>query len=88
MSRQYFNRYEFFENDGDFKIVPGIEIKITSSDKYVQFKRGKNRLDKISQEYYGTPVFGWLILRIPFPLVNTLQEYKRSVELYNLYYGE
>jgi len=107
MSRQYFNRYEFFENDGDFKIVQGIEIKITSSDKYVQFKRGKNRLDKISQEYYGTPVFGWLILqanptagsiefeipnnfllRIPFPLVNTLQEYKRSVELYNLYYGE
>ena len=63
MSRQYFNRYEFFENDGDFKIVPGIEIKITSSDKYVQFKRGKNRLDKISQEYYGTPVFGWLIYK-------------------------
>ncbi len=107
MSRQYFNRYEFFENDGDFKIVPGIEIKITSSDKYVQFKRGKDRLDKFSQEYYGTPVFGWLILqanptagsiefeipdnfllRIPFPLVNTLQEYKRNVELYNLYYGE
>jgi hypothetical protein len=28
------------------------------------------------------------LLRIPFPLVNTLQEYKRSVELYNLYYGE
>ena len=107
MSREYFNRYEFFENDGDFKIVPGIEIRITSADKYVQFKRGKDRLDKISQEYYGTPVFGWLILqanttsgsiefeipnnfllRIPFPLTNTLQEYKRSVELYNLYYGE
>ena len=107
MSREYFNRYEFFENDGDFKIVPCIEIRITSADKYVQFKRCKDRLDKISQEYYGTPVFGWLILqanptsgsiefeipnnfllRIPFPLTNTLQEYKRSVELYNLYYGE
>jgi len=107
MSRKYFNRYEFFENDGDFNIVPGIEIGITASDKYVQFKRGKDRLDKISMEYYGSPVFGWLILqanpsagsiefeipnnfllRIPFPLVNTLQQYKRNVELYNLYYGE
>jgi hypothetical protein len=64
-------------------------------------------LDKISQDYYSTPVFGWLILqanpllgsvefeipdnstlRIPFPLVSTLQDYKRNVELYSLYYGE
>jgi hypothetical protein len=27
-------------------------------------------------------------LRVPFPLVNTLQDYKRSVELYTLYYGK
>ena len=107
MSRKYFNRYEFFEEEGDFKIVPGIEIPIRSTDKYVQYKKGKDRFDKISQEYYNTPVFGWLILqanplagsiefevpnnftlRIPFPLVSDLQEYKKSVELYNLYYGE
>ncbi len=105
--REYFNRYEFFEDNGDFKIVPGIEIPIRSTDKYVQYKKGKDRLDKLSQEYYNTPVFGWLILqanptagsiefeipnnytlRIPFPLINTLQEYKRAIELYNLYYGE
>jgi hypothetical protein len=107
MSREYFDRYQFFINDGNFRIVPGIDIPIKGTDKYIQFKRGKDRLDKMSQEYYGTPTFGWLILtanptigsvefeipdnsfiRIPYPLISSLQDYKRSVELYNLYYGE
>jgi len=93
--------------DGDFRIVPGIEIPIKASDKYFFYKRGKDRLDKLSQEYYGSPVYGWLILmanplvgslefdipnnsllRVPFPLTTSLQDYKRGVELYNLYYGE
>jgi hypothetical protein len=107
MSRDYFDRYQYFESDGSFKIVPGIEIPIKGSDKYIQYKKGKDRLDKISQEYYNTPLFGWLILqanplagsiefeipdnfflRIPFPLLTTLQDYKSGVELYKLYYGE
>lgn len=107
MAREYFDRYQFFVEDGDFRIVPGIEIPIKTTDKYVLYKRGKNRLDKISQEYYGTPLFSWLILmanpklgsvefeipdnaiiRIPFPLINSLQDYKKGVELYRLYYGE
>jgi len=107
MSRNYFNRYDFFIQDGNYRIVPGIEIPIKGTDKYIQYKKNKDRLDKISQDYYGTPVFGWLILqanplagsiefeipdnfmlRIPFPLITTLQDYKRNVELYNLYYGE
>jgi hypothetical protein len=107
MSRTYFDRYQFFEQDGDFKIVPGIEIPIKSTDKYHQYKKTKDRLDKISQEFYNTPTFGWLImtanplsgtnefeipdnfiLRIPYPLVSTLQDYKTSIELYNLYYGQ
>jgi len=73
----------------------------------MQYKRGKHRLDKVSQEYYGTPLFSWLIMmanptlgslefeipdnsmvRIPFPLINSLQDYKKNVELYRLYYGE
>jgi hypothetical protein len=107
MSRQYYNRYELFINEDSFNIVPGIEIPIKTTDKYLFFKRGKDRLDKISQQYYNTPVFGWLILqanpqagglefeipdnyvlRVPFPLVVSLQDYKRNVELYKLYYGE
>ena len=107
MSRQYYNRYQNFVNDGGFRIVPGIEIPIKSSDKYIQFKKNVDRLDKLSQEFYNTPTFGWLImmanpgagtnefeipdnfiLRIPFPLTSSLQDYKKGVELYNLYYGE
>jgi len=107
MSRDYLDRYQYFLADGEFKIVPGIEIPIKGSDKYIQYKRGKDRLDKISQEYYNTPLFGWLImlsnpsigsvefeipdnsfLRVPFPLISTLEDYKSAVELYKLYYGE
>jgi hypothetical protein len=104
---QYFNRYEYFDADGESKIVPGIELPIKGTDKFMQYKRGKHRLDKVSQEYYGTPLFSWLIMmanptlgslefeipdnsmvRIPFPLINSLQDYKKNVELYRLYYGE
>lgn len=104
---QYFNRYEYFSENGEHKIVPGIEIPIRSTDKFTKYKKGKDRLDKMSQEYYSTPLFGWLIMlanptlgslefeipdnsiiRIPFPLINTLQDYKKNVELYKLYYGE
>jgi hypothetical protein len=107
MSRDYFDRYQFFIEEGNFKIVPGIELPVKGTDKYLNYKKGKTRLDKISQDFYGTPVFGWLILqanpqvgglefeipdnfiiRIPFPLTSSLQDYKRGVELYNLYYGE
>lgn len=107
MSNEYLDRYQYFIEDGNFRIVPGIEIPIKGTDRYIQFKKGKDRLDKMSQEYYGTPTFGWLILlanplggsiefeipdnfylRVPFPLVTSLQDYKRGVELYNLYYGE
>lgn len=107
MASQYFDRYQYFIDDGEFKIVPGIEIPIKSTDKYIEFKRNKDRLDKLSQEYYDSPLFGWLILlanpscggiefaipdhfiiRIPFPLVPSLQDYKKNVDLYKLYYGE
>lgn len=107
MSRNYFDRYQYFVEDGKFRIVPGIEIPAKSTDKILQYKKGKTRLDKVSQDFYGTPIFGWLILqanpsagsvefeipnnyilRIPFPLISSLQDYKRGIELYSLYYGE
>lgn len=107
MAREHFNRYQFFIEDGEFSIVPGIEIPIKTTDKYFIYKKGKDRLDKLSQDYYNTPLFGWLILlanptvgsiefmipnnsllRVPFPLSTSLQDYKRNIELYNLYYGE
>lgn len=107
MAREYFDRYQFFIENGEFKIVPGLQLEIKGTDRYVLFRSNKDRLDKLSQEYYGSPTFGWLImvanptitgtefeipdntyLRIPYPLVTSLQDYKRAVDLYNLYYGQ
>jgi len=107
MGSQYFNRYQYFEEEGEFTIVPGVKIPVKSTDKYVQYRRNRDRLDKLSQEYYDSPLFGWLILqanplaggveylmpdnftlRIPFPLIASLQDYKKAVDLYKLYYGE
>lgn len=107
MSRDNYNRYDEFTINGQFLIVPGIEIPIKKTDKYIIYRKNKHRLDKISLDEYGTPLFGWLmllanpqvgsiefeipdnfILRIPFPLIGSLQDYKRAVELYKLYYGE
>lgn len=63
-------------------------------------------MDKISQQFYGVPYYGWLImlanpsyggqewnipdgtmLRIPFPLIASLEEYKSKLDQHFLYYG-
>tara|TARA_R100000664_G_C2759820_1_gene150026 strand:+ start:2955 stop:3317 length:363 start_codon:yes stop_codon:yes gene_type:complete len=59
----YYNRYKQFIINGKNKTVPFIRLRSKSSDKKVIYKVGKSRLDKISEEYYGTPYFGWLILQ-------------------------
>lgn len=107
MANQYFDRYQYFSDEGTFVMVPGVDITIKSTDKYIQYRRNRDRLDKFSQEYYDSPLFGWLILqanplagsieflipdnfmmRIPFPLIPSLQDYKKAVDLYKMYYGE
>jgi hypothetical protein len=106
MARNYYNRYELFESDGNFRVVPGINLPIKPTDKYIQYRKGKLRLDKISDEYYSSPLFGWLIMtanpmagtnefeipdkfiiRIPFPLNSSLQDYKKEIETYKRYNG-
>ena len=59
---QYYDRYEKFRDNGEVKPVPGITIKPELSDKQVVYKLGKTRMDKLSQEYYGNPYHGWLIM--------------------------
>jgi hypothetical protein len=62
MSDLYFNRYYNFLINGDQTVVPFVKIPVKSSDKKYFYKTGISRLDKISQEFYGTPFFGWIIL--------------------------
>ena len=102
----YYNRYNEFVVNGDYIMVPGIEITKKSGDRQVVYKVGKSRLDKFSQQYYGSPYYGWLIMqanpsfggqewnipdgtiiRIPFPLMQSLEDYKSKLDQYFLYYG-
>jgi hypothetical protein len=59
MSDLYFNRYYNFLINGNQTVVPFVKIEAKSSDKRYFYKTGMSRLDKISQEYYGSPYFGY-----------------------------
>jgi hypothetical protein len=98
----YYNRYTKFIDEGTNKILPHIKLIDKPSDKEYQFSKG-DRLDSISQKYYGTPYFEWIIrqknasfgvdeyewdndiiIKIPYPLRDTIQEYISNIEIYNL----
>lgn len=106
MATQYYNRYQNFLINGQQIVVPGIVLPSKSTDQRYVYKVGITRLDKLSQEYYGTPYFGWLILqgnpqfgglewniydgaiiRIPYSLVGSLQDYKNALDNHFFYYG-
>lgn len=61
MGTQYYNRYNQFLLNGQQTVVPYVNLPSKSSDKKYIYKVSMSRLDKISQQYYGTPTFGWLI---------------------------
>jgi len=63
MANQYYNRYENLIVNGVQTIIPGVKIPAKSTDKIYIYRTGISRLDKVSQTYYGTPFFGWLILQ-------------------------
>lgn len=57
-----FNRYTPFIKNGKVNIVPFVKIRKKDSDRYIIFNKN-TRLDKISNEYYESPDFAWLILQ-------------------------
>jgi hypothetical protein len=61
MALNYYNRYNGFLINGEQTVVPYVRVPQKVTDKTHIYKQGQTRLDKISQEYYGSPVFGWLI---------------------------
>lgn len=102
----YFDRYKDFLINGKHTVVPFISIPEKTSDKNHIYLKNVSRLDKISQEYYGSPLYDWFILlanpsfgglevnipdrtviRIPFPLTPSLQDYRSELEKYLTYYG-
>ena len=63
MGLQYYNRYDDFLINGQQTVVPYVTLPQKTTDRTYIYKVGRSRLDKISQEYYNTPFFGWLILQ-------------------------
>jgi hypothetical protein len=62
MALQYYNRYSDFLINGQQTVVPFINLPNKSSDISHIYIVSQSRLDKISQQYYGSPFFGWLIM--------------------------
>lgn len=58
-----FDRYFYYRINGNVDQVPFVEIPVSSSDRYEEWKEGISRLDKISQRYYGSPFYDWIILQ-------------------------
>jgi hypothetical protein len=63
MAYTYWNRYSQFLINGQQTVVPFVQLPGKTTDKTYVYKIGTSRLDKVSQEIYGTPYFGWLILQ-------------------------
>ena len=63
MSYPYYNRYTEFLLNGEQTVVPFVNVPQKPTDKIYIYKVGITRLDKVSQEFYGSPVFNWLILQ-------------------------
>lgn len=62
MNLKYYNRYSQFVVNGEQKVVPFIKLPPKSTDNVFFYRKNVSRLDKISQQYYETPFFSWLIL--------------------------
>jgi hypothetical protein len=62
MAQQYLDRYDRFRSDDNFNPVPGIPIPEKNTDKYLTYKVGSTRFDILSQKYYNSPYYGWLIM--------------------------
>ena len=62
MIKNYFNRYKNFNINGKYIPLPFIVIEPKASDKMMTYNSDNDRLDRVSQIYYDSPYYGWLIL--------------------------
>ena len=62
MAQSYLDRYQSFRSDENYKPIPGIKIPVKNTDKTIIYELGRTRFDKLSNDYYNSPYFGWLIM--------------------------
>ena len=57
-----YNRYELLKkDDGTYKQMPFVNIPKQSTDKYVEWNINGSRYDKLSNKYYGSPFYDFLL---------------------------
>ena len=59
---EYYDRYSSFKIDGNVKSLPFLKITPKSTDKIIPYLKNRDRMDKLSQSYYLSPYYGWLIM--------------------------
>jgi hypothetical protein len=62
MALRYFNRYKTLNSDSKRISAPFIKLTEKTTDLFIVYNTTKSRLDKVSQQYYSVPYYGWLIL--------------------------
>ena len=62
MARTYYDRYQDFRFNNQVKVLPFIKIPESGSDILVEYT-DLTRLDILSNRYYGSPYYGWLIMQ-------------------------
>lgn len=58
-----YDRYSMFRVDGQIKMVPFGEIPKHDTDFYEIYHRGVTRLDILSNNYYNSSDYAWLIMQ-------------------------
>lgn len=62
MQQQYYNRYNEFVVNGEYKTLPFVSISNRGTDFFDTYIKNSTKLDSLSQKYYNSPYYGWLIL--------------------------
>ncbi len=57
-----YDRYYLLKKGNIYKSMPFIKIPKNNTDKYIEWKSNIDRLDKLSEKYYGSPFYDFFIL--------------------------
>lgn len=60
--RYYYNRYGALRLENENMVMPYIKIPKSATDKISVYRKGITRFDKLSEDYYGNPFHGFLIM--------------------------
>lgn len=63
MANEYYNRYYGFLVNGQYKTLPFIKLDVKGTDYYESYIQNRTRFDGLSEKYYSTPYYTWLILQ-------------------------